>query len=385
MQRLLLLSLCCTVSSLLTVPLTGRTAHLSSMRRRTALRRSSQYPAGSETAVADFHQIEYYVNVSVGSPPQIVALLLDTGSSNVWFSSRNNHTECNFCTSHRTYNHNLSSTYMPNGTSIELDYGSGAVKGYQSADVVSLGGLQALQTFTEIDKAVGYAFVQFDGIMGLGWPRLSQQDVPTISSNMGLHSFGLYLASDAGGYYVSHTSRLTLDGVDEQYFHGNLTYYPLLREDYWVVLLKSIRVGGVSVTDICGATQCRVIFDSGTSWITGPAKLLQTVRNMTNPPLNCSGLSNLPDVGFELADGTLWVMTPAQYSNVVYVPILNKTLCQSGFVTTPSVGTHGREAADLPPTFENTVILGAAFLRAFYAHFDFQGKRVGLAQAKKLI
>ena len=32
----------------------------------------------------------------------------------------------------------------------------------------------------------------------------------------------------------------SLNGVDEQYFNGNRTYYRILREDYWVGFMKSI-------------------------------------------------------------------------------------------------------------------------------------------------
>jgi len=45
------------------------------------------------------------------------------------------------CWLHNYYTQEKSSTYKANGTSFEIQYGSGAVKGYLSEDTVDLGGL----------------------------------------------------------------------------------------------------------------------------------------------------------------------------------------------------------------------------------------------------
>ena len=43
------------------------------------------------------------------------------------------------CWYHETYDASASSTYVKNGTKLELNYGSGGVKGFVSEDIAKLG------------------------------------------------------------------------------------------------------------------------------------------------------------------------------------------------------------------------------------------------------
>lgn len=318
----------------------------------------------------------------MGTPPQTVALLLDTGSANIWMCGHNTSTTSSFCKTHRQYDHDHSSTFLENGTEIQLQYGSGYVHGTQSSDTFEISGLVAKrQTFTEIDSAHGYGFVKFDGILGIGWAGLSQQGVTPLFDNLGIESFSFFLASDGNETDYGTQSVMTLNGVDERFFAPPLVYYPLLREDFWVVQLVAIRVGGKIVTD-CGSVSggCKVIFDTGTSWISGPRSLLGKAQTATLPKTDCSNVPILPDVSFELKDGTEWSLTPEEYTNVAYIPALQSNVCQSGFEVAPDTAAESDSADD--PTLKNTVVLGDSFLRVYYSHYDRKGKRMGLAHVQ---
>jgi hypothetical protein len=74
---------------------------------------------------------EYYGTVSIGSPAQTFKVVLDTGSSNLWVPSAT----CNgqtypSCTNHTEYNSARSATYVKNGQSLQLAYGSGSCEGF---------------------------------------------------------------------------------------------------------------------------------------------------------------------------------------------------------------------------------------------------------------
>jgi len=70
----------------------------------------------------------YYGSISVGTPPQIFNVQVDTGSSDLWIPSSSCTTTG--CTQHRRFNSSKSSTYsgIPNGA-FTIEYGSGTVKG----------------------------------------------------------------------------------------------------------------------------------------------------------------------------------------------------------------------------------------------------------------
>jgi hypothetical protein len=186
----------------------------------------------------------------------------------------------------------------------------------------------------------------------------------------------MYLASD-GSIKDGHESRLILDGVSRQYFEGSLFYYKLFRSDFWIVsglnaLTLSDHKGNMA--PICSTTKCQVVFDSGTSWITGPESILGAIKNATNPNLNCSNIDTLPTLSFTIGQKT-WTLSAKDYTTVAFIPALNATFCQSGFQTAPD--------ASYSNLLKNTIILGDSFLRKHYIHYDMENIRVGVALARR--
>ena len=90
------------------------------------------------------------------------------------------------------------------------------------------------------------------------------------------------------------------------------------------------------------------IIDTGTSVIVGPTKI---VENMTK--------------GF----GTDWVLTGRDY--VLQVTEFGQTACIVGIM-----------GLDLPESMGEAFIIGDAFIKTYYTHFDVGNSRVGFARAK---
>ena len=84
-------------------------------------------------------------------------VILDTGSSNLWVPS----TKCSSiaCFLHAKYDSSQSSTYVANGTSFKIQYGSGSMEGFVSKDLLTIGDLSIPdQDFAEATKEPGLAF-----------------------------------------------------------------------------------------------------------------------------------------------------------------------------------------------------------------------------------
>jgi saccharopepsin len=116
--------------------------------------RSRQLTPPARTA--DFMNAQYFADITLGTPPQSFKVILDTGSSNLWVPS----TKCSSiaCFLHTKYDNSASSTYKKNGTEFKIQYGSGAMEGYVSNDVLTIGDLKIKgQDFAEATSEPGLA------------------------------------------------------------------------------------------------------------------------------------------------------------------------------------------------------------------------------------
>jgi hypothetical protein len=108
----------------------------------------------------NYDDIEYIGNITIGTPPQTFRVVFDTGSSNLWVPGL----RCNDygCQGKLKYNSSASSTYRPNGQHIEIQYGTGSMKGFLDVDTVTIGDADVLsQTFGEATSLADFFHVYF--------------------------------------------------------------------------------------------------------------------------------------------------------------------------------------------------------------------------------
>jgi len=245
----------------------------------------SRTPRANPTVpITNFEDAQYYGPISIGTPPQDFTVVFDTGSSNLWVPS----SQCSWtdiaCYFHNTYNSADSTTYVANGTNFAIEYGSGELSGFLSQDVVTVGGLTIKnQVFAEATQQPGITFVvaQFDGIMGMGWQRISVDDVVPPFYNMISQDlvdepvFSFWLNRDTTD---SEGGELVLGGTDPTHYTGDIFWVPLGNETYWQFEMDDIQLGGQSL-GYCGTGGCHAIADTGTSLLAGPADLVTDLNN----------------------------------------------------------------------------------------------------------
>ncbi|KAI1159739.1 aspartic peptidase domain-containing protein [Nemania serpens] len=321
--------------------------------------------------ISNFMNAQYFSEISIGTPPQEFKVILDTGSSNLWVPSQS----CGSiaCFLHSKYDSSSSSTYKKNGTDFEIRYGSGSLSGFVSQDDVTIGDLTIKgQDFAEATNEPGlaFAFGRFDGILGLGYDRISVNGiVPPFYQlvNQKLIDepvFAFYLNSESG----SDDSEVVFGGVDKDHYTGKITEIPLRRKAYWEVDLDSITFG----SETAELDNTGVILDTGTSLIALPSDLAELLNKEMGAKkgyngqysIDCAARDSLPDVSFKL-NGYDFSITPYDY-----------VLEVSGSCISTFMGM------DIPAPAGPLAILGDAFLRKWYSIYDLGKGTVGLAKAK---
>lgn len=111
--------------------------------------------------------------VGVGTPPQEFKLIFETAYANMFIPS----VKCTNCGDKKRYNSSASSTYIEDGTYIQI----GRDAGFRSIDRVILGDIVIEnQTFAEMTKLeADFVPIPYDGLFCLGVDFAAQEDVVT--------------------------------------------------------------------------------------------------------------------------------------------------------------------------------------------------------------
>lgn len=325
--------------------------------------------SGVNVPISDYMNAQYYGPASIGTPAQNFNLLFDTGSSNLWVPS----SQCAFCI-HTKYQSSQSSTYVANGTTFAIEYGSGSLSGFLSTDTVTVGSIVIpATTFAEATNEPGLSFqvAKFDGLMGLAFPSIAVDGVvPPFVRALDLGLIEQPVFAFSLGKSDGSMGELTLGGIDDSKYSGKLSYVPLTNETYWEFKLDGMSINGKSITNVR-----RAVADSGTSVLAGPTDEVKALAALVgaqpvifNPneyTVDCTQVPNLPVLTVTIG-GQNYEFSGQDY--VVEVSEDGESMCLFGFT-----------GLDIP--VQPLWIMGDVFMRKFYTVFDYGNKQVGFALA----
>jgi len=302
----------------------------------------------------DLSNTQYSGIISMGTPPQTVRVLLDTGSSDLWLSS------VAFDSSR--------SAVITSGGRVSIQYGQGCVSGDVLLSNVSIGGVEVeSQGFLVPDAESGMDSVAADGVLGLALPGLSHTG-ETILQRMNeqahISVFCFYLTGTLEGSYVAfgHPN-------SAWYAKHTVVWTPVVGNMWWAIE-GSISVGGI---DLAGGT---FLLDSGTSYLAAPPDVFGRLVEAVLP------------------HGALKQCQPQSSNGILICP------CEAAMNARPlevhiegaifPIGASdillpfapGRCVLQIMATAEGMpLILGDTFLRTVFAIFDTSSPpRVGLAR-----
>ncbi|KAJ7079111.1 acid protease [Mycena belliarum] len=333
--------------------------------------------------LADFFlgtDLQWFGNLTVGTPPQTVSVVFDTGSSTLEFAS----TLCGApCDNQVKFDSSKSSTFVDGGTTSSITFSTGVgvdpVVGANyrltlrsGRDTVGIGGLSAPATslFLITNQTAKFGIDPFSGIQGMGaraqglFASLVSQGLPSL--------FSLYLTPKAVG-----NAEMTVGGIDSTKFAGNLTFASVANanSNTWSLTSPQLFVNGKTTTVLKASRN--VIFDSGTSNILFPTATANAMYALISADIAphaaepgaygiaCDKIGSLPaviDIGFTSQNGVAFNLTiPSSELNVG--PFAdNPAICQT-----------------LINAFDGLSLVGGSVLKHYYSVWDVGGHRMGFA------
>ncbi|CAG9473636.1 aspartyl proteinase, putative [Plasmodium vivax] len=347
------------------------------------LRVSRYNTAGISTIVLKGGYInrQFIGEIRIGSPPQAFKVLFDTGSTNLWIPSKNCHTKA--CQSKRKYDHRVSKNYKSvlKKNPVEVFFGTGKIQIAYVSDDVHLGDIKVKNQEFGVASYISddpFSDMQFDGLFGLGISddkrrkTLIYDNIPRGRSKKNV--FSIYYPKN-----VDDDGAITFGGYDKKFIQPNekIDWFDVSSRKYWAVKMIGLKINGVFL-DVCSKNiggYCEAVIDTGTSSIAGPKDDLILLTRLLNPRRSCHNRALLKRFSFLLSDENgeqkEYELTPADYIvNSFKVDPVLKSPCNFAFMP-----------INISSANRYLYILGQIFLQKYYAIFEKDKMKIGLAKS----
>ena len=332
--------------------------------------------SSNQITLENFWNQQFVGTIGIGTPPQYLTVIFDTGSGNFFVNSEL--CKSRSCQSREAYDNELSSTYSSLDLEIGVQFGSGQVRGKIGTDTLLIGGVEIQgQNFAEVTYESGSVFyyAKFSAIMGLGFNTLAHDDTVPVFDHI-VNS--KYLEWNVFSFYYSlnegEDSEMLIGDVDHSKFYGHLHWVPVSKDPYyWTVEVSDVRFGERSL-GLC-EEGCLMALDTGTTLILAPSEAVEGIYKGIR---NACDLNDMPDLVFVI-DGKKYSIPATSYMISV-----NKG-------ETEDPGEHedlspdqcllAISSLDISPPYGPVWVLGNIFMHSYYVAFDRDSMSIGLARS----
>jgi hypothetical protein len=326
------------------------------------------------------HRPAYYGSILVGTPQQEFSVIFDTGSGNVIIPD----SSCNVagCRYHDRFNADRSTTAVDinlGGDVVTGDYrdmvtitfGTGEIDGIYLEDKVCLSPTRCTKNrfiASTRQTASPFAHLEFDGIVGLGFPALAEGDGFSLLGELvrngavHKHQFAIFLGDTQ--------DEITFGGYRKERMANpqDIFWTPVTKEYYWQMEVTDMFACD-KPTGICNSVwggKCQVAVDSGTNLLAGPSQVHQKLLQELRIARDCSNFASLPNLGLTV-NGHKFEIPPKDYVSKTATAFGNQ--CELFFLP-----------LDLEPPLGPLFILGDPFFRNYYTIFDIDNRRLGFSK-----
>jgi hypothetical protein len=333
--------------------------------------------------IINYRNVEYFINLRMGSNKSEFDVLLDPKTSDFWLPSHN----CRGCKQETRFHCGLSSTCFTDfSEALKSMYTEGPVEGYIAYDQLSLDpGLHIpRQSFVLLSSCSGH-IADVNGVLGLSYTIPGINKNPSVLTNLAssgqikspIFSFNIKIDSD------KKPNHLILGGIQSS----------LIKKDYelyWVGLHnpRSLRVKYNKIKLDSTTLQTwpgEALLDTTNSFLTLPRLVIKQIRNYLEhrhnitcyfykesfaqlfSMMNCfldASSKEFPTIGISI-DGGFFPLEPKDYIYECKSNTKNATIkCNTMFELSEK---------------QDHLTLGMSFHSTFYVVYDLDKKRVGIA------
>ncbi|XP_039185744.1 beta-secretase 1 isoform X1 [Crotalus tigris] len=342
----------------------------------------------------------YYVEMTVGSPPQKLNILVDTGSSNFAVGAAPHQ----FL--QRYYQCQLSSTYRDLRKGVYVPYTQGKWEGELGTDLVAIPhgpNVTVRANIAAIIKSDKF-FINgsnWEGILGLAYAEIARPDnslepffdslvkQTQVANIFSLQLCGTSFPTNDSETLASVGGSMIIGGIDQALYRGNIWYTPIRKEWYYEVVIVKMEINGQDLQMDCKEYNYdKSIVDSGTTNLRLPKKVFEeAVKSIKT----ASSTEKFPD-GFWLGEQLVcWQVgtTPWNIFPVISLYLMGEAtnhsfrisiLPQQYLRPVEDVATSQDECYKFAVSQSSTgTVMGAVIMEGFYVVFDRAQKRIGFA------
>lgn len=323
-------------------------------------------------AVTNYYNLQYYIDISVGTPGQVLTAVIDTGSSWLWIPS----TVCECHESEHRYNESESASYENSNIYTSIYYGVGSVSGNISKETVSVSGLQATgQYFILASKDSSLDELSSDGLLGLAFSLLSSGHSTYIDNLKGqgqieARVFSIYLSNY---FNPALQSTLTIGGYEKDYIHSDKLELNIIPDyGFWLTTSSSMTINSSNGT-VYIQHETYVILDIGTSFLLGPQEEISSIVKAINSTNKCEYLDQL-------------LVCECNYTDLSSFPSIQFSMENNNYFVRPQsyiFVESGMCIVCIDYSGSWYWIFGQVFFREYYSVYDMDNYKVYLYQVQE--